>query len=319
MTETARDLLASPVPTAHPSDTAGATLSSLRGGAFACGELACVLDEAGRLVGVVPLGALLAAPAEATVASLARADVAAVAPDTDQEHVAATARANGVATVPVVDGDGRLLGVVPAIAIVDVLRREHVEDLHRLAGISDSDGNARRAIEDSPLRRARRRLPWLLVGLGGSVLATGVVARFEPALERSVALAFFMPAIVYLADAIGTQTEAAAVRGLSLVHRPLGRLLAGELATGLIIGLVLALFALPLAWLGFGDLRLAIAVALAIVVAGSVAAGVGLLFPWLLSRFGFDPAYGSGPVATIIQDVLSLLAYFGIALGLIGM
>lgn len=319
MTDTARDHLATPVPTARPTDSAGATVDRLRGAAFACAELVILLDDADRLAGVVPLADLLAAPAAAPLAGLARQDVAPVSPDTDQEHVAAAARASGVAAVPVVDGAGRVLGVVPAAAIIDVLRREHVEDIHRLAGIVNGVDDARRAIEDRPVRRARRRLPWLLVGLGGSVLATGVVARFEPALERSVALTFFMPAIVYLADAIGTQTEAAAVRGLSLVHRPLARLLAAEVATGLLIGLVLALAALPLVWLGFGDGRLALAVALAILVAGTVAAAVGLLFPWLLSRFGFDPAYGSGPVATIVQDVLSLLAYFAIAIGLLGL
>jgi len=130
-------------------------------------------------------------------------------------------------------------------------------------------------------------------------------------------VAFFIPAIVYLADAIGTQTEAAAVRGLSLVHRPLGRLLWGEAATGFLIGAVLALASLPLVWAGFGDLRLATAVAFAVLAAGTVAATVGLIFPWILSHLGFDPAFGSGPVATIVQDVLSLIVYFAIAVALV--
>jgi magnesium transporter len=126
-----------------------------------------------------------------------------------------------------------------------------------------------------------------------------------------------MPAIVYLADAIGTQTEAVVVRGLSLSHRPLGRLLVGELSTGVLIGLPLGLVALLAAYLAFGDGRLALAVGLAILIAGSVATTCGLLLPWLLSHMGFDPAFGSGPVATVIQDVLSLLIYFGIVAALV--
>jgi magnesium transporter len=128
-----------------------------------------------------------------------------------------------------------------------------------------------------------------------------------------VAIAFFVPAIVYLADAIGTQTEAAAVRGLSLVHEPLPRLVWGELRTGVMMGLVLAALALPAVWLVFGDGRLGLAVAGALLAAGAMATTVGLLLPWALARAGKDPAYGSGPLATVIQDVLSILIYLVIA------
>ena len=114
----------------------------------------------------------------------------------------------------------------------------------------------------------------------------------------------------YLADAIGTQSEAIAVRGLSLSHSRLGRLVGGEVRTGLIIGLVLGAITVPAVWIGFGDGRLAIAVALALFFAGGVATSIGLLLPWVLGLLGSDPAHGSGPLATILQDVLSLLIYF---------
>jgi magnesium transporter len=137
------------------------------------------------------------------------------------------------------------------------------------------------------------------------------MSRFEAGLATLPAIAFFVPGLVYLADAIGTQTEAVAVRGLSLSGTPLLHLLAGEVRTGLLIGALLALFIGPAAWIAYGNGRLALAVALAVAAAGAVAAMLGLLLPWLLQRAGKDPAYGSGPLATIVQDVLSLLIYFG--------
>jgi magnesium transporter len=122
-----------------------------------------------------------------------------------------------------------------------------------------------------------------------------------------------VPAIVYLADAIGTQTEAAAVRGISLSQAPLKSLLIGELRTGLLIGVALGAILFPVVTLAFGNVRLAVAVSLAVVVAGAFATTLGLLLPWSLSWMGKDPAFGSGPVGTIIQDVLSLIIYFCIA------
>jgi magnesium transporter len=138
------------------------------------------------------------------------------------------------------------------------------------------------------------------------------MAGFEATIESQVAVAFFVPGLVYIADAIGTQTEAIAVRGLSLTRSGIARLLAGELRTGFVIGATLgALCFLPVL-LAFGDARLAAAVSTSVFAAGGLASAMGLVFPWLFARAGYDPAYGSGPVATVIQDLISLLVYFQI-------
>ena len=100
--------------------------------------------------------------------------------------------------------------------------------------------------------------------------------------------------------------------GLTLSHAPLSRLLWGEVRTGLLIGLTLAAAVFPVTWLGFHDVRLAFAITLAVFCAGAIATAVGLLLPWALLRLRQDPAFGSGPVATVIQDVLSLLIYLSL-------
>jgi magnesium transporter len=296
---------------AAADETAGELRARLRQRRDTRWNLVCVVDADRRLQGTLAATELLALDDAAALGDAARRDGPRVLPGTDQERMASVALHHGATAIPVVDEGGRLVGVVGPDTLMRILRREHVEDLHRLAGISRESLQAREALEEPPMRRVRHRLPWLVVGLGGSMLATFVVARFETALSAKPALAFFIPGLVYLADAIGTQTEAVAVRGLSLSHAGLGRLLGGELRTGLLIGLLLALLAFPMVWLVFGELRLAAAVTLALTGASMVASSLGLLLPWALQRFGLDPAYGSGPLATIVQDVLSLLIYFG--------
>ncbi len=298
------------VPVAAPESTVAQALASLPGRAYEYAGAVYLVAADGRLVGSVTMAQLLGAPADRLLRDMAQLPVAAVLTQIDQEEVASSAIRHGLTAMPVVDGDGRFVGVVPPQALMDILRREHVEDLHRLAGIRRETVQARVAMEAPPLRRLRDRLPWLLVGLAGSMLATLVVSRFEQALAEKVMLAFFVPGIVYLADAIGTQTEAIAVRGLSLSSVPIRQLVNGELRTGLLIGLVLGVLVYPAVWLVFGDPAMAAAVALALTVASTVATTIGLLFPYGLSRLGKDPAFGSGPIATIIQDVLSLLIYF---------
>lgn len=308
--ETALHHMVTGVPTAPADDTASAVLARMTGRHFDYAGAVYIVDGDSRLKGIVPLTRLLAASPQARLETLVQPRLTAVMPETDQEHVASVAIHDETAAVPVVDAHGRLLGVVPPQALLEVLRHEHVEDLHRLAGIRRETTRARYAIEAPPSRRARDRLPWLLIGLAGSMIATLVVAYFEQALQSRVAVAYFIPGIVYLADAIGTQTEAVAVRGLSLSRISFASLIAGEARTGLIIGLTLAALSFVPIWLWFGDARLAAAVAVALLVAGAVATTIGMMLPWALARMGRDPAFGSGPIATIIQDVLSLIIYF---------
>jgi magnesium transporter len=308
--ETAAQHLLQRVPTAYIEESVGSVLARLPGQKLDSIEEVYLLDQEGQLRGLVRLIDLLALSPDQPIRSIMTSNPPHALLSDDQEKVAGLAVHHHLAAVPILDSQGHFLGVVPARSLITILRREHIEDLHRLAGIQRENSQALRALEAPPQRRTLDRLPWLLVGLLGSILATLVMSHFEQTLETRVAVAFFVPGIVYLADAIGTQTEAIAVRGLSLSHNSINRLLQGELRTGLLIGLCLGVLSFPLVLVGIGDVRLALAVALAILTAGGVATSVGLLLPWLLYQAGKDPAFGSGPVATIIQDVLSLLIYF---------
>ena len=298
------------VPTAAAGDSASAVLARLTGAQFDYAGAVYVIDTRGRLDGYVPITALFAARPQTPLSELSQPPPPAAHPETDQERVASLAIRHNVAAMPIIDAQRTFLGVVPPQALLEVLRHEHVEDLHRLAGIRHENTRARHAIEDPPLRRARDRLPWLLVGLAGTALATLVMASFEQALQANIAIAFFVPGIVYLADAIGTQTETIAVRGLSLSQAPFATVVGGEARTGAIIGITLAVCALFPVWWWFQDARLALSVAIALFIAGTAATTIGVVFPWVLARLGRDPAYGSGPLATIVQDVLSLVIYF---------
>ena len=315
--ETAGEHLVTGVPRAHPGESAAAVLARLAAAPASDAGAVYVVDDEGRLVGTLSLARLVAAGPEERAGALASPPPASVTGDADQERVASLALHHGMDTMPVVDARGRLLGVVPAVAMLRVLRREHVEDLHRLAGIRREAAQVRHALEEPPVRQARDRLPWLMLGLLGSTAATMVMARFEGVLQAKVAVAFFVPGIVYLADAIGTQTETVVVRGISLTSVSLPRLLWGEMRAGLLMGALLSAMVFPGVLLGFGDVRLAGAVALAVLVAGMLATSVGLLFPWVLHHAGADPAFGSGPLATVVQDVLSLLVYLAVCTALL--
>jgi magnesium transporter len=315
--ETVGAHLVEPTARAGAGETVGQLLVRLAQEKPAAVELVCVIDELGRLEGALSIARLFSLESRAALGDVMDRAFPRTRADDDQEAAASLALHHGVDALPVVDREGKLLGVMPAQALLQVLRREHIEDLHRLAGIRRETAQARHAIEEPPLRRVRHRLPWLLVGLAGSAFATAAMAAMEAKLQANVAIAFFVPALVYLADAIGTQTETVAVRGLSLTRTGLAPLLAGELRTGLLIGAILGALSLAPIWIAFGDARLAAAVAVSILAAGTIANGIGLLFPWLLQRLGLDPAYGTGPASTVVQDFCTILVYF-LVLGVFG-
>ena len=189
--------------------------------------------------------------------------------------------------------------------------------LSRLGGFLHSTEVARRASEEPVPRRFGHRLPWLLVGLAGALVSAELIAGFESTLREQVVLAFFIPGIVYLADAVGTQTETVVVRGLSVGVR-LRAMLRRELLTGLGIGAALALVAFPLVRARFGDGELAGVIAASLFAACGTASLTAMALPWAIDRVGADPAFGSGPLATVIQDLLSIAIFFGIARSVMG-
>ena len=120
-----------------------------------------------------------------------------------------------------------------------------------------------------------------------------------------------------MADAVGTQTDTLVIRGLS-VKVPIRRVFRREILTGLLVGLALSAITFPAVWLILGSPELALTLSLSLVAACGVATAVAMSLPWLMSRGGRDPAYGSGPLATVIQDLLSLVIYFAIASAIMG-
>lgn len=275
-----------------------------------------VVCRAGRFVGIVTLEKLLNAPGESTVESLTDRDAPFVAPGVDQELAAWHAVRHGESALAVVDREGRFVGVIPPSRLLAVLLAEHEEDLSRLGGFLKSTSLARGTSEEPVRLRLWHRLPWLLLGLCGALFAADVVGQFEELLRVQVMLAFFMPGIVYLADAVGTQTETVIVRGLSL-GVPMRRMVAREILAGIVIGLVLGSLTGALVFWHWGDARLALSVSVSVLAASSTATGAAMALPWIFDSLSLDPAFGSGPLATVIQDLLSIWIYLSVTTALV--
>jgi magnesium transporter len=305
--ETAGQHVARLVPITSPDATADEVRAALVGRRYECAtDVAVCVD--GRLLGLVPMETLLAAAAALPARTLMDRDPPVVAPGTDQELAAWKAVEHGESALAVADESGRFVGLIPPQRLLAVLLAEHHEDMARLGGMRRDALSAERSLREPVWHRLMHRLPWLVVGLLGMLLAADLVAAFEHELRASLVLAFFLPGIVYLADAVGTQTETLVVRGLS-VGIPIRRVLAQELITGLLIGLAVGLAAMAVALWRWDDSPFVVVLGISLLAACATATAVAIVLPWALHRLGADPAFGSGPLATVIQDLLSILIY----------
>jgi magnesium transporter len=286
-------------------------IAGLHGRRYASLAAVAVVDG-DRLAGVIRMEDLMSAPADTRVESIMDPAPPIVAPAVDQEAAAWTAIHRGESSVAVVDDNGRFIGLIPPPRMIEILLAEHDEDLARLGGYLRTTGAARAATEERVVRRYGHRMPWLVVGLAGAFVAAEVVGAFEARLEAALLLAFFMPGLVYIADAVGTQTETVIVRGLS-VGVPIVRVVRLELLTGLLVGVTLAAVFVPLGLWRWGDVEVIAAIAISIVAACSVATVIAMALPAMLWRFGVDPAFGSGPLATVAQDLLTIVIYLAVA------
>jgi len=275
-----------------------------------------VLDAQDHPVGVISMKELICADAKAPIDAVMTQNVITAHPTTDQEHVAMRAIRHGIKAVPAVDHDGRFLGVVGTDAILKTLHAEHVEDFLRFAGIRKT-GAITDILTDRIGTLVHRRLAWLLAGLGGAMLMTLLVRAFEDALARELRLAFFIPLIVYMADALGTQTQTLYIRSLAMEQRAFGRVFAREFTVSLGMGVTCAALLFAFALVGFQSAAVAWTVAIALFVAMLTASSLALLITATIARAGRDPALGGGPLATVAQDAVSILLYFLIASAII--
>lgn len=275
-----------------------------------------VCDADRRVIGVVRIEDLLGADAETPIGQIMDPEPPVLARDTDREVAAWHAVRHGESSLVVVDPSGRFVGVVPPDRLLDVLLGEHEQDVARLGGFLASSDTAAHALREPVWQRLAHRLPWLLVGLVGAMAAAGLMTGFESRLRDNVVLLLFVPGIVYLADAVGTQTETLVVRGLA-IGVPIRDIVVREIVTGVLAGGILGGLFLPIGWLIWGAGSAVVVVALALVAACATANAVAMLLPALLDRLGLDPAFGSGPLATVIQDLLSIAIFLGIAVAVL--
>lgn len=314
--ETAASHMVTHIPRASVNTPVNTVIQSLRGQKFECADTVFVTDSTGRLDGIVRINDLFG-DGERQIGEIMETEHEAVRHDDDQEQIAVLAMQLNMIAVPVVNDDEILIGAVPPEALFKILRAEHMEDLQRFAGIVAHEEGPHVAIDAPLYDRFRRRLPWLIFGLFASSIITFLMTEFEQTLSANVAVAFFVPALVYIAGAIGTQAVSVAVRGFSTNNISIGGLLRDELIIGVGIGITLGTIAFISVFVVFDDSALSLAVGLAVLGGGAVSAVVGFGLPWIFQRLGSDPALGSGPICTIVQDVASLSIYFVLVIALI--
>jgi magnesium transporter len=311
---TAAELAVSSVPRAHPGSRAGDVREALAATSFETAVDVAVCDGE-QLVGLAPIERVLAADPGTMLGELV-GETTVVTASLDREQVASQAAQGVRRSVAVVDEDGRFLGIVPPEKLLLVLLAEHEEDVARLGGLRASTSLARAASEEPVRRRLWHRLPWLVIGLLGAMVSAVIVGAFEEQIREEVLLALFVPAVVYMADAVGTQTEAVVIRGMA-VGVPIRRVLWRELGAGAIIGVLIGVSFFLFALAVWGNTRVAATVAIALFVSSSIATLIAMVLPYALARAGHDPAFGSGPLATVIQDLLSILVYFSVGVVLL--
>jgi len=275
-----------------------------------------VVGKDKKLVGVFSIKEVFRREDGAKVDLLMDKNVVSVRPYTDQERIAVLALKNNLKAVPVVDKKGKFLGVVPSDTILNILHSEDVEDFLRMAGIRSS---FQKILKGSPFYLAKVRIPWLVLGLFGGILAAKITTFFETPLKDYFVLTSFIPLMLYLSSATGTQTETLFIRNLVIDDKPnFLKYLLREVLAGFLMALALGCLLFLVAIFGLGvSLSVGIILAISLFLTMIMAILVGLTIPFFLYKIKKDPAIGTGPFATILRDILSLVIYFSISISLI--
>jgi magnesium transporter len=271
-----------------------------------------IVDSARRPMGQVSLSQVLRSKRPVRLADLVAGEEVHTIPATmDQEEVTHLFRRSGFVSAPVVDDEGKLVGVITLDDVVDVIDEEAEEDIFRLGGVGEGTDLYRDVATTT-----RSRFSWLFVNLITALLASSVISLFESTIHAVVALAVLMPIVASMGGNAGTQTLTIAVRALAmreLTGDNARRVLWKEVLVGTINGLLFAVIAGGVAWLWFDDLDLGLVIAAAMIVNLVAAALAGTLIPLGLARLKVDPAVASGVFLTTVTDVIGFFAFLGLA------
>ena len=240
-----------------------------------------------------------------------------VSTDTDQEEVARIMQGLDLLAIPVVDREGRLVGMVTVDDAMDILEEEATEDILDQAGFAGITGResyrSEILIKGSMWKIWRVRLPFLLITLAAGLLAGFIIEGFEEALESIAVIAIFIPLIMDMGGNVGTQSSTVFARGVVLGHISVKRFLkpfAKEIGIGFSMGVLIGAAAGVVTTVWQGIPMLGVAVGLSLVATMTLAALLGFLVPFVLIKMNVDQAAGSAPIITSIKDIVGLLIYF---------
>ena len=270
-----------------------------------------IIDRFGYYEGVLPIRKLLTSDPDTTVATVMRTDVDVINVATDDADVARLFEDHDLISAPVVDDNNRLLGRITIDDVVDVIREDADQTLMSMAGLRPEDDYF------SPVMRSmRRRSLWLGINLATAFLASWVAGQFASTLDQIVTLAILMSIVPSMGGIAGSQTLTLVIRGQALGQIGSGNtrwILTKEAIIGLLNGLMWSLVVALIAYVWFGDGRVGLVIALALIVNMSVAAIAGVLIPVLLKRFEIDPAVAGSVILTTVTDVVGLMTFLGLA------
>lgn len=285
--------------------------------AFEGSSYVYVVDTVGKLAGIVSIRDLVFRPSTRLIRDVMSPEVRHVRVDADQEEVARLFSQYHYMALPVIEQDGRLVGIVEANQVIDVLREEATEDMQLMVGVSGEESAF------TPWRRSLgMRMPWLLVNLITAFAAAGVIAFYEDTIARWTALAVFLPIIAGQGGNSGMQTLTVTIRSMALGELKMGqarRVVIKEMMIGLLNGLAIGLAVGVIGLIWQGSLLMGFIVALAMFLNTLAAAAAGTVIPLALRAFRIDPALSSSIFLTTVTDVAGFFFFLGLATLLIPM
>lgn len=315
--EAAINKITTKIPCVQIGETIGAvvTMLSQEANKFDTIDYVYVIDKNKTLSGVISIKKVFCSKPTVRVENVMDKKLVVAHRDTNQRKVVYLALTNGIKAIPIVDDEKRILGIVPYDDILKIFNREFQKEIFSSGGISARVGDEYTTIKSTAGVMIKSRLPWLILGVFGGTVAASVISGFEEILSQVLALAAFIPVLVYMSDAVGTQSEALIIRSIALEpNLPIGSYVLREFKIAAALALICGILISIVAAVGWANSYLGIVVGFSMFFSIIVAVLISTLLPLGFRKLNSDPAIATGPFATMISDIATLTIYFTVAI-----